>query len=98
MRISDWSSDVCLPISEDRVYIVGATCWQLRSQNGELVAAETEKPIATTPRLTGPASVVLRPGRPPRVVGLVLGAHAWHIDGDNVVPGAIAGPRIPLSG
>ena len=59
---------------------------------------EAENPIATAPRLTGPASVVLRPGRPPRVVGLLLGAHAWHIDGDNVVPGAIAGPRIPLSG
>ena len=87
--------------ADGKLYIVGSACWELRAENGQLCAVQAVEPVEPAsphPQFTGAVSVVLRPGRPPRVVGIVLGAQAWHVDGGRVVRGLIAGPRIALGG
>ncbi len=79
----------------------GDRSWRLGASDGALIA------VPSTPGGPGigPAtsvSAILRPGRPPRVVGLVVTTagpeRGWHADGNVLVEGATPGPRIPVGG
>lgn len=84
------------------VQIVGAQTWVLSGDDGQLVARELRElpPVEPAPGPLSQVQVILRPGRPPRVVGLVVttaqGVLAWHVDGDALAAGAVAGPRIKV--
>lgn len=87
-----------LETSEGAVYVVGAERHRLTAHEGQLVAVAcggVETPAASPATPPG-VEVIVRPGRPPRVVGVVAGNAAWHADGDALRPGAVAGPRIPV--
>lgn len=77
----------------------GDKAWRLRGSGGQLVGEEIAPSEAAGDGAGADAiTVILRPGRPPRIVGLVLtgaGAErAWHVDGERLTAGATAGPRI----
>jgi hypothetical protein len=84
------------------VQIVAAQTWVLSGDDGQLVARELRElpPVEPAPGPLSQVQVILRPGRPPRVVGLVVttaqGERAWHVEGDALVAGAVAGPRIKV--
>lgn len=69
--------------------------WRMEAKGGEMTLVSDG---------TGPGGdlsgvvAILRPGRPPTLKGVVIGARAWHANGDEVVEGDEAGPHIPVQG
>ncbi|MFZ5481481.1 MAG: murein biosynthesis integral membrane protein MurJ, partial [Myxococcota bacterium] len=79
----------------DGVLHTPAGAWRLVARDGALAF----EPHAGDPLPAGRASVaiVVRVGPLPSMRGLEVGGRVWHADGDVVVEGACAGPRIPVS-
>lgn len=78
----------------------GDRLWEVRAVDGQLDASLVAPHETLAGGSAGSVAVVIKPGRPPTVVGLVLdgpeGERAWHVEGTKLVAGTTPGPRIAL--
>lgn len=69
--------------------------WRMIAEDGRLRLHPEGEPVRGA--LGGPVSAVLRPGAPPTLRGIQIGARTWHADGGVIVEGDCPGPRLPLA-